>query len=224
MNPGLHIRQVPLPFRLFRTVEQKRVCIGIQEDAPGLPVNDAGEHGPEFVILPCQAEVGPDLGGRVAEPHGLDVAGDHEGIGAASRCAGMDGGIQRVGEAVFEHPGQLGVTNPAFHPPYQLFKGRAGKLSLPRRGPGRREGIEGARPERPGACRACESSPDKLPAGNHIFHNSLPVRWYRPDSLPALQGSCMMSSRDGDRGYLARAMSTRESAWLETMMASRASG
>ena len=63
------------------------------------------------------AQVRQRLVGRVAEPHGRDVAGDDEGVAgtvqAARRLEGQHGRVEHVGQRVAEEARQLGVIHAA---------------------------------------------------------------------------------------------------------------
>ena len=80
------------------------VGVGINEDAGGLPgkqpLHQRGHGG-----LVAKADVVEHLHGRIPQPHGLDVPGDHKGIPGAQ---GLNGGFKGVHEAALEHIGQAG--------------------------------------------------------------------------------------------------------------------
>ena len=63
------------------------------------------------------AEVRPGLRRRVTQPHGLYIPGyDECVVGAVAVVREMDGCVQGIGEAVAEHPRQLGVGQQPLYP------------------------------------------------------------------------------------------------------------
>ena len=108
MQLGLHVGAVCHPFATCGAVVVS-VGVGVDVDAEELTADDAFEHLFQLRALVGQLDVGPDLCTRIAQPHGMDVAGVDEGVGFSVAFAVVYGGVQRVGEAVFEHPGQFGV-------------------------------------------------------------------------------------------------------------------
>ena len=99
--------------RRLREIGHEGVGVGIDEDAAGLAVDDASEQVAQAWVGGGEREVGPDLGGGVAQPHGLDVAGEHGGVGPAVEGAGLDGGVEGVGVAVDEELAELRVGDPS---------------------------------------------------------------------------------------------------------------
>ena len=90
-------------------VGHEGVGVGVDEEAADLAADDAFEEAAEGLVVGGHGEIGPDLGGGVAEPHGGDVAGEDGGVGVAFEGAGLDGGVEGVGEAVGEEGGEGGV-------------------------------------------------------------------------------------------------------------------
>src|SRR6202000_610395 len=109
----LHEGVVGFPGGLAGGVAGEGVGVRGEEDAFGLAVDEAAEEVAKFWALGGEGDVGPDLVGGVAEPHGVDVAGDDEGVGfvGGGGVGGGegDGGIEGVGEAIGEEPGEFGV-------------------------------------------------------------------------------------------------------------------
>ena len=58
-------------------------------------------------VVSAKLYIRPHLGAGIAQPHGVDVAGVHKG--ETGFLIKMNGGVQRIGEAVLEHPAQLGI-------------------------------------------------------------------------------------------------------------------
>jgi len=60
-----------------------------------------------------EGEIRPNLVGGITQPHGVDVAGDDEGVRAASAIIRRmgDGGVEGVGEAIGEEPRELGIAD-----------------------------------------------------------------------------------------------------------------
>ena len=109
MKFGLHVGEVAHPFTTDRTVVEG-IGIGIDADALELAVNNACYHVLQLLVAVGELDIGPYLGSGVAEPHGMDIAGINESIVAAiGILAVVHGGIEGVGEAVLEHPCELGV-------------------------------------------------------------------------------------------------------------------
>ena len=95
------IRLVVRPRR--RDVES--VGIGVDVDQLQLAADHPRDHLLQRRVLLAQLHVGPHLRPRVAEPHGRNVARVDVGIGIARLVlAVVYGGVERVGEAVGEHP------------------------------------------------------------------------------------------------------------------------
>lgn len=67
-----------------------------------MSVDHAFDKGLKGGIVFHQGQVGPYLCGAIAQPHGIDVAGDNIGIGLTIDGFVIHGGIEGVGEAVFE--------------------------------------------------------------------------------------------------------------------------
>ena len=110
MQLGLHVREVGLPVATRRSVVE-RVGIRVDVDAAELSPDDAAQHAPKGLVVVGKAHVGPHLGTRIAQPHGVNVARiDKRVVVAVGRLAIVDGGLQRVGEAVLEHPSQLRIV------------------------------------------------------------------------------------------------------------------
>ena len=101
---------VRLPVASRRPVVEG-VGVGVRVDELELPDDDPRNHVAEVFVAGCQLHVGPDLGAGVAEPHGMDVARIDERVveTVLALVLEMDGGVERVREAVAEHPGQFGV-------------------------------------------------------------------------------------------------------------------
>src|SRR3546814_5168883 len=64
----------------------------------------------------------------------MDVAGQHERIGPAVDRAGLDRGVERVGIAILEQPGEFGIGDRRLHALDLGLDRGAGEVALPRRG------------------------------------------------------------------------------------------
>ena len=105
---GLHLRPVVLPAGSGGAVVEG-VGIGVRQQAFQLAADDAPDQPAQGFVLARQREVGPHLSPRIAQPHGVDVTRIYKGVVFALLVLTVvDGGVERVGEAVFEHPCQLG--------------------------------------------------------------------------------------------------------------------
>ena len=82
------------------------VGVGIDGQAEELAADRALKHLPYVLVFGREAQVGPDLGPAVPQPHRVDVARVDEGVGmpVLIGLGEMDGGVQGVGETVAEHP------------------------------------------------------------------------------------------------------------------------
>ena len=106
------IRLVVRPRR--RDVES--VGIGVDVDQLQLAPDHPRDHLLQRRVLLTQLHVGPHLRPRVAEPHGRNVARVDVGIGIARLVlAVVHRGVERVGEAVGEHPPQAFVGQKTAH-------------------------------------------------------------------------------------------------------------
>ena len=108
----------------------ERVGVRIYEHAPGLAVDDAGQHALQLGVLLGQRQVGPDLGGGIAQPHGVDIAGDDEGVRFAIQLAGTDRGVERIGKAVLEEPRQFRIGDGLLNLQDAALHGGAGEFAL----------------------------------------------------------------------------------------------
>ena len=114
VDAGLHFRVVGFPLTDFCSVAVEGVGVGVEEHAFGLTADEAAEEVAEFWAFFGEGQIGPDLVGGIAEPHGVDVAGDDKSVGLAapprSVIGGeLHGGVEGVGEAVGEEPCEFGV-------------------------------------------------------------------------------------------------------------------
>ena len=79
----VHLRLVGLPLAVLG-LDVEGVGIRVDEDAGKLPTDNAADEVAQGFVLIHIAEVGPHLCGTVAQPHGLDVAGDDKGVVVAA--------------------------------------------------------------------------------------------------------------------------------------------
>ena len=115
MEFGLHVGQILLPFTAGRTVVES-VCIGVDVDELELAAYSALHHCLKLGVFVGKLHIRPYLRSRVAEPHGVDVAGIHECIVLAIlTLAVMYGGVDSIGETVLEHPCKLLVLELLLH-------------------------------------------------------------------------------------------------------------
>ena len=103
-------RLVGRPFAARRSVVEC-IGIGIGVDEFELAEDHPGEHVAKVFVLRRELHVGPDLGAGIAQPHGVDIARVDERVveSVFALVLEVDRGVERVGEAVAEHPGQLGI-------------------------------------------------------------------------------------------------------------------
>ena len=116
---GAHVGLVAHPLVIGIRVlgVEEGVSVGIQLDALELAADHAGDHVAQLLVLVGQLHVRPHLGARVTEPHGMDVTRvDHRVVLAVLVLARpTHGRVERVREAVLEHPRQAGVGQHALH-------------------------------------------------------------------------------------------------------------
>src|SRR3989442_12022 len=78
----------------------------------GLGADEALEYGFESRAAVGKRDVGRDLVGGIAKPHGVDVAGDDERVGPPTVIGSEDDrGVEGVGKTVLEKPGELGIDD-----------------------------------------------------------------------------------------------------------------
>ena len=81
------------------------VGVGIQQHVPGLTGDQPLDQFCDLLIV-GEAQVVQHLSGGIAQPHGVDVAGDHERVA----LGGLYGGLQGVHEALLEDLPDLGIV------------------------------------------------------------------------------------------------------------------
>ena len=70
----------------------------------------AGGHPSQFRVARGEAKQRGQLQTGIPQPHGRDVAGIDKGVVVAVGLSVVCSGLQRVGKAVPEHPGQPGIV------------------------------------------------------------------------------------------------------------------
>ena len=88
--------------------------VGVEQDAFELTEDHPTNHSAQLFVFLCERYVGPYLSARITQPHSVNISCINECIVVAVDGAVMDGGIERVREAVFEHPCQLRVSQQFF--------------------------------------------------------------------------------------------------------------
>ena len=129
MQLGLHIGKVALPVAAL-LVHVEGVGVGVNQHAFHLAVDDARNKGLQVLILLHKGKVRPHLRGAIPQPHGVDIAGNNEGVGLSVLLGEVYGTVERVGEAVAEEPGYLLVGNLRLHLLDGTLDGRARKVAL----------------------------------------------------------------------------------------------
>ena len=127
VQPGVHLGDVGFPFAAAGAFVEG-VGVGVDGDAAELAHQHAREHLPQMLIFARQPQIGPDLRAGIPQPHSVDVAGDDEGI--PRLLVVFDGGVDGVGEAVGEHPGELGVGQFGAELGYGAFDGFGAEAAL----------------------------------------------------------------------------------------------
>ena len=106
---------VRLPLRTHGTVVEA-VGVRVQVKQHKLAVDNSGYHFPEMGIGGAELHVWPYLGTGIPQPHSVYVAGIDEGAGTSLLVfSKVDGSVQGIGEAVAEHPAELGVLQHCGH-------------------------------------------------------------------------------------------------------------
>ena len=101
----LHVGHIVSPHAVRFGLAVERIGVGVDVDALQLAAYHTAQHLLQLAVALSQLHVGPHLRCRVAQPHGVYVARVDEGVLLAVRCIGeVDGGVERVREAVLEHP------------------------------------------------------------------------------------------------------------------------
>ena len=174
MQHLVHVRLVGLPLAIL-WFDVEGVGVGVDKDAGELPSDNAANEMTQGFVLVHIAEIGPNLCGAVAQPHGFDVAGNDEGVVVAAFVAVPDGRVERVGEAVDEHPIELGIDGGQLLLEVEdlLFDGFATEESLLGLWP---EVLDGALhghlllPGRLGHCCRCDGWDSKEEGKDKLFH------------------------------------------------------
>ena len=123
---GAHLGLVAHPLVVGIRIVGIEECVGvgIEFDALELAADNARQHAAQVLVLIGQLEIGPHLRTGVAEPHGMDIARVNDRIVlAVGVLAGADRRVERIGEAVLQHPRQLGVGQHALDAGDLLFHG-----------------------------------------------------------------------------------------------------
>jgi hypothetical protein len=148
VHAGLHPGFVFGPFPYLVGIVIKGVGIGIAQDAGRLAVDHPGNELLQGGILFDKLQVRPHLGGAVAQPHGVDVAGDYIGIGPALAGVKGNSGVEGIGKTVFEQPAQFRVFHFRLEGVDGPFHGLAFKTPGAWRRPHHRKSSWGSKSER----------------------------------------------------------------------------
>ena len=124
----LHLRAILLPLAARRALVES-VRIGINQDAGRLAIDRADQHLLQFFILLGQHDIGIDLRRTVAQPHGVNIARDHEGIGFSVHHLELASRVQGVRIAVLKHPSQFRILDAGLHRLDLLLHRFRGKLT-----------------------------------------------------------------------------------------------
>ena len=111
-------------------VAHEGVGVGIEKDHARLAADRAFEQNTKRLILFGQWKVGPDLGRGVAQPHGIDVAGNDIGVGLAVKRAGKDRGVEGIGKAVLKDGRQRRIADARLDSWDQSLDSRARKVPV----------------------------------------------------------------------------------------------
>ena len=106
----LHCRIVRHPMTILDGFDVEGISIRINKDAGQLTTNNATNKMTQWLVLIHIAKIGPNLCCTIAKPHCLDVASNDEGVVIATLVAVPDSCIERIREAVDEHPIKLRIN------------------------------------------------------------------------------------------------------------------
>ena len=104
----LHLCLVGLPFATDGP-HIESVGIGIYHDAGKLSAYDTANKATQGFILIHIPEIWPHLSSTVSQPHGMDIPSVDKRVVIAIGITIVDGGVQRIGEAVGKHPVELRI-------------------------------------------------------------------------------------------------------------------
>ncbi|RZK16817.1 MAG: metal-independent alpha-mannosidase, partial [Hymenobacter sp.] len=125
------------------------VGVGVLQDAARLAADNARHELAQGRVLGHELQIRPYLGRAVAQPHGVEVAGNDVGIGPALAHAEGGGSVEGVGKAIAKQPAQLGVLHRSAKFRDGGLHGPAAKAALARRRPhhGKRRGSRVGKPQ-----------------------------------------------------------------------------
>ena len=126
-HAGFHLGPVdlrPVEVRHCSGIAHEGIGVGIDQHAARVAADQPAEQQRQLRIAAHEGQVRPQLGRRIAQPQARNIAGDHERIGLARNLAHEHRGVERVGQAVLEQPGQFRIGDQ---------RGNAGELGLDRR-------------------------------------------------------------------------------------------
>jgi hypothetical protein len=89
----------------------KSIRVRIEQDAAGLAVDDPGNQLLQLRVFRHEGQVRPNLRGAVAQPHRVNVPGDHVSVGAAIDDLEINRGIERVRKTIAKHPREFLVAD-----------------------------------------------------------------------------------------------------------------
>src|SRR5580698_1972111 len=121
-----------------------------------------------MLVILGQRYVGPDLRGRIAQPHCVDVAGNDVGVRLAFKAARENCRVESIGEAILKNRGQRRVADSALRTRNQRFNRRAGKVAFALG----RARVRKLRPQRNPGIQIC---PGKHPCGSRPFQQLSPA-------------------------------------------------
>ena len=110
----LHLRAILLPLTARRAFVEG-VRIGINQDASRLAIDRADQHLLQFFIFLGQHHIGINLCRAVAQPHGVNIARDHERIRFSVHHLELASRVQGVRITVLKHPSQFRILDAGFH-------------------------------------------------------------------------------------------------------------
>ena len=110
----LHLRAILLPLTARRALVES-VRIGIDQDASRLAIDRTDQHLLQFLIFLRQHHIGINLRRAVAQPHGVNIARDDEGVWFPVHHLKLASRVQGIRITVLKHPSQFRILDLGFH-------------------------------------------------------------------------------------------------------------
>ena len=93
----------------------ERVGVWIDQNHPRMAADDPFQQRRQSRVFSRKLNVGPNLRRRIAQPHRIDVAGDHECVRFAFQRLGKHRSVEGIWKTSLEHRAEHRVGDPPFH-------------------------------------------------------------------------------------------------------------